>query len=366
MEKDFIYDLVIIGAGPGGISLAAEARSAGIPKEKILILDKAAEHSWVIRYLYPDGKPVTANYKGIDAVCHGVMCIPDLTKEETLSFLDDAIDKMGVEVRYKQEVNKIEATGTLKAPLFQLHTPNGILKTKIAVVAIGIFGKPNKPSYKLPRKLRGKLHYDISKLQQSGNKVLVVGGGDTASEFAQFLKEYGNEVELSYRREAFNRMNDINFKSIMALEERKKVNILWKSNIEGVTISDDGNPVANFIEEEFGSREYDHIVFALGGTTPEYFLKTIGIEFSDNRPEVDESGESYAVPGMFVGGDLRAGKKGGSIISAFNSSRSTMETICDNYLDCKVANISFDDFPEEKEVEFTYLTPLDSQGSKMD
>lgn len=66
-------DLVIIGAGPAGIALAAEARHAEVAPERIVVLEKGESHSWTIRKLYPEGKPVTASYKGIEARCEGVL-----------------------------------------------------------------------------------------------------------------------------------------------------------------------------------------------------------------------------------------------------------------------------------------------------
>src|SRR5712692_1060256 len=100
-------DVVIVGAGPAGIALAAEARAAGVAAGRILILEKAPEHSWIIRKYYPASKPVLANYKGIEAKCEGVLCIPDLTREETLTFLDRAIRDSGARVRYGEEVYRI-------------------------------------------------------------------------------------------------------------------------------------------------------------------------------------------------------------------------------------------------------------------
>lgn len=94
------YELVVIGAGPAGISMAAEAQQAGIDADRILVIEKAEKHSWTIRKLYPDSKPVAANYKGQDAVCRGVMCIPDMNKEDTLSYLDQAIREHRLNVHY--------------------------------------------------------------------------------------------------------------------------------------------------------------------------------------------------------------------------------------------------------------------------
>ena len=103
-----MYDLVIIGAGPAGISMAAEARRSGISEDKIVILEKSEEHSYSIRKFYPDQKLVTANYKGQAALCKGVMCLTDTSKHETLSLLDQAIESYKINVHYKETVYKIQ------------------------------------------------------------------------------------------------------------------------------------------------------------------------------------------------------------------------------------------------------------------
>ena len=323
--------LLIIGAGPAGISLASEARLAGIDAQDILMIDKAETHSWVIRSLYPDKKVVTANYKGMPAVCHGVMKLQDATKGETISYLDRAIKETGVRVNYNEEVLKIKPIGTKKEPLFIVQTTNGKYQTKIAVIAIGIFGRPNKPSYKLPRKLRESVHFDITSFKATQEKILVVGGGDSASEFAQYLIEMGNEVTLTYRGEAFGRMNSFNVNALKELEANKQVDILFKSNIEEVKMTDDLKPLVCFSESYLEDYQYDRVVYALGGTTPTNFLKSIGITFEKGTPNLRESGET-TIRGLFVAGDLLAGKKGGSIIHAFNASRETIDLICNHYL----------------------------------
>ena len=49
-----MYEIIIIGAGPAGISMAVEAVNSGVDTEKILILEKAEEHSFTIRKFYPE------------------------------------------------------------------------------------------------------------------------------------------------------------------------------------------------------------------------------------------------------------------------------------------------------------------------
>src|SRR5262245_19987315 len=101
-------DLLVVGAGPAGISLAVEAREAGLAAEAVQVLEKSGEHSWSIRVLYPDAKLVTANYKGIDARCEGVLCLGDSSKDETLSYLDRKIAEYAVPVQYETEVFGID------------------------------------------------------------------------------------------------------------------------------------------------------------------------------------------------------------------------------------------------------------------
>jgi len=328
-----VYKILIIGAGPGGISMAAEARAEGICKDDVLVFDKAAEHSYVIRSMYPETKKVTANFKGIKAVCHGAMCMPDTDKKGAISYLDKVIEKAGVNVQYNEEIQKVKAIGTDDNPLFEVQSTSGTYIGKTVIVAIGVFGKPNKPSYKLPRTLKNSIHFDVNSFHAENENILLVGGGDSASEYAQYLAEFGNKLSLSYRRDSFIRMNQVNNESAVLLEDQGQLEILWNSNIKEVSVSEDNKPLVHFKEENYGSKEYDRVVYALGGSTPENFLSTIGIEFVGKDLEIDQNHEAK-IKGLFVAGDLASGKKGGSIVAAFNSSRIVMSHICKDYINC--------------------------------
>jgi thioredoxin reductase (NADPH) len=326
------FDLVIVGAGPAGVALAAEARAAGVAPERILVLEKAHEHSWIIRKYYPASKPVLANYKGIEANCEGVLCIPDQTREETLSYLDRAIRDSGARVRYREEVHRIGSE-----PDGRLHVASsgGICRSRVVVIAIGILGRPNKPSYPIPRALRGKVLFDVTSEEIRDKDVLVVGGGDTATEYCQFLVQEGNRCVLSYRGAALTRPNPINRESVVALERQGKLRILLGSSITGLEAAGDRvRPL--FAEPSPGAPpQFHRIVYALGGTTPESFLKSAGIEFEGPEPRLTES-FGTSVPGLFLAGDLTAGKRGGSIILAFNTAAAAMRRICRDHGICAI------------------------------
>jgi len=314
----------VVGAGPAGIAMTAEARAAGVPAERIAVLEKAEAHSWIIRKYYPAEKPVLANYKGIVARCTGVLCIPDLTREETLTYLDRAIRDSGVEVRYREEVYRIarEADGHLR-----VESSAAVYHTRVVVIAIGIISRPRRPSYPIPHAIKQKIHFDVTSEEIRDRDVIVVGGGDTATEYCQFLVQQGNRVVLSYRGPELTRPNPINRDSILALCLQKKLTLLLKSNITTLEAAGDRIRV-RFLE--CPSLEVDRIIYALGGTTPENFLKSIGIAFEGPSPHLTSSFET-SVPGLFLAGDLTAGRKGGSIILAFNSAATAMRRIREAY-----------------------------------
>ena len=324
-------DVVIIGAGPAGIALAAEARAAGVAAGRILILEKAPEHSWIIRKYYPASKPVLANYKGIEAKCEGVLCIPDLTREETLTFLDQAIRESGARVRYGEEVYRIgrEPDGRLR-----IESSGGISRAPVVVIAIGILGRPNKPSHPIPREVQKKVLFDVTSEEVRGREVLVVGGGDTATEYCQFLVQESNRVTLSYRGETLTRPNPINRDSLLALERQGRLRILLASNIARLEAAGKAVLVC-FQEPGLSPLEVDRVVYALGGTTPENFLKSAGIEFDGPEPRLTRS-FGTSVPGLFLAGDLTAGRRGGSIILAFNTAAAAMRKICEDHGICEV------------------------------
>jgi len=329
-----MYDLIIIGAGPGGIALAAEACAAGIPSNQILVLEKAHTHNWAIRQLYPEQKLTTANYKGFEAKCEGLLCLEDMTKTQTLEFFDKVIKDHNLNIVYNAEVYGMEHTSNDAGARFRINSSQGTFENRVLGVAIGIFGRPNKPKdYSFPPSLRDRLLLDITSVPIRGENVLVVGGGDTAAEYVQYLYAAGNRVTISYRQAEFVRLNDQNRASLSSMEQRQEVEILRSTNI--TRIDDDGGlPRPVFREDAISARTFDRVVYALGGTTPTNFLRTVGIAFNSDGPIFDDAGATN-VPGLYLLGDLVVGKKGGSIITAFNSAVRAMRRICVNDLTCK-------------------------------
>ena len=217
---------------------------------------------------------------------------------------------------------------------FRVESSNAVYESKVLACAIGIFGRPNKPKeFKLPPSLKERLLFDMTSQAIQSEDVLVVGGGDTAAEYVQYLQQQGNRVSLSYRKADFTRLNQQNHDELLAMEERHEVEILRTSTIKEVT-DQAGRPRITFNEPEHSSRVFDRVIFALGGTTPSNFLHTLGIAFNAEGPVFDEAGATN-VAGLYLIGDLVVGRKGGSIITAFNSAVRAMKSMCTNDLPCK-------------------------------
>jgi thioredoxin reductase (NADPH) len=283
-----MYDLIIIGAGPGGIALAAEAYASGINQSQILVLEKGATHNSAIRQLYADQKLTTANYEGFDARCEGLLCVSDMTKSETIEFFDKVIADYQIDIQFNAEVFGMQGLKQNGEARFQVKSSNGTYESRVLAVAIGIFGRPNKPKeYRLLPSLKEKLLFDMTSHPIQNEDVLVVGGGDTAAEYVQYLHAQVNRVTLSYRQAKFTRLSKPNHDTLFAMEERKEVEILRGSNIKQVE-DEARRPRVVFNEPEFPTRTFDRLIYALGGTTATNFLRTLGIAFNDQGPIFDD------------------------------------------------------------------------------
>ncbi|NOX15583.1 MAG: NAD(P)-binding domain-containing protein [Epsilonproteobacteria bacterium] len=301
-----MYDMIIIGSGPGGVGAAIESKILGL--EKILVIEKADNHSQTIRKFYKDNKRVDKDYQGQEVEIKGNVQFLDGTKESTLDYFDQLIDNEEIDVAFNSEVEKIEK----KDDLFLVTTANAGFTTKNVIIAIGRMGRPNKPNYKIPLSIKQRVSFNLEKCSQ-GEKIVVVGGGDSAVEYAVYLSNKNN-VTLNYRRTEFARINDINRQDLKdaigyeKLRPRLGCNILSLQNEEGLVKAnyDDGYSVV-----------YDRAIYAIGGTTPVEFLKKCGIELNEkNQPVIDENYETKT-DGMYIVGDL-AVSNGGSIAIALN------------------------------------------------
>jgi thioredoxin reductase (NADPH) len=158
----------------------------------------------------------------------------------------------------------------------------------------------------------------------------VVGGGDSAAEYAQMLS-VKNNVTLSYRQASFSRLNSINEKIMAGLIAERKIRALMPSNIIKIE-NDNGRPLVEFAEAQFPPEVFDAVLYGLGGMTPVNFLQTAGVELNSKGEPVTDAVHESSVPKLYIIGDLLGHGQGGSIIGGFNSASRAVRQLLDRYL----------------------------------
>lgn len=305
-----MYNLAIIGAGPAGIATAVESYMLGI--RDIVLLEKDVNHNSTIRKYYKENKRVDKDWKGQKVELDGRIYFVDGTKESTLDFFDEIIDNHSVELQTHSEVQSItKKTDVHEQEYFEVAVGERVINARYVVVTIGRMGKPNKPEYKIPPSLKKKVGYTLEGCE-GGESVLVVGGGDSAIEYAVDLAAL-NEVTICYRRETFRRANPTNQRNIANAIMHKELQAILGVDIDGIE-DDAGRVKVLFNEKE--PMSFDRVIYAIGGTTPSAFLASSGISEEDGRPVHDDNYETD-VPGLFVAGDITQ-ESGGSIALGLN------------------------------------------------
>jgi thioredoxin reductase (NADPH) len=315
-----IVDLAVIGAGPGGVASAIEAKLAGI--DNIVVIEKAATHNDMIHKFYKKGKRVDKDWMGITFEFEGNVTFEECPKEQYLDDMERKIQDAGIADKfiYGHEIIRVEKldNGLFDIIIGHDNVEEGHenLLARNVILSVGRMGKPNKPKYKFPKEIKPRLNFNLSKVQ-NGERVMVVGGGDTAGEYAYGLVDLGMdcEVTLNYRKPTITRMNPLNTEMTNKyLEEGKLLNKMGV-DVESVEATEAGTVKVNFTDGTIS--EYDRVVYALGGTTPKDILVNSGIKTGEwDVPVYDEKTMETNVEGLYTIGDVVTDQ--GSIALAFN------------------------------------------------
>jgi thioredoxin reductase (NADPH) len=295
-------DLLVVGAGPAGVSLAVEAIRSGIDASRLLVVEKGEAHRFAVGRFEPDA--VLPGGAGRRAVCHGVPAAMDPATGEVLSYVDRAIRDHGVPVRYREAVLSIRRHGDA----FHVNASNETYRARLCALALGTVGRAERPAWAVPAPFRGKIWHDLSGESEGAEDVLVVGGGDTAAEFSQALAQEGHRVVLSYRGISFRRMNPVDRASVEAMERSGRLCILRGSEVIAVEAAGDRAWV-HFSDHSAPPLLVDRVVLATGGPPPERALRRTGIDL-EGRP-VPGPGWATSVQGLFLVTDLAGRREGG-------------------------------------------------------
>ncbi len=275
-----LYDVIIVGSGPAGMTAAIYAKRAEL---KTLLIEKN----------YMGGGQVLNTYE-VD----NFPGFPGINGFDLGMKFSDHVDKMGVE-RLETEVLSMDLSGAIK----KIETEKGFFETKTVILTSG--NSPRKLAVPGEEQFAGMGVSYCATCDGAffKNKVTVVaGGGDVAVEDAIFLARGCTKVYLVHRRDEL-RAAKILQKSLF---ETPNIEVIWDS----------------VVKEIRGGNQVEEIVIKNMKDQTERIIKTDGIFVAvGNEPnasyinmvETDKSGYVTAaedcktsVPGVFAAGDIRS------------------------------------------------------------
>ena len=258
-------DTTVVPDGPAGIAAGLGAIQH---KLRYRIVEQEDSLGGTV-YHYPRNKIIMTAPVQLPIV--GKVRMSEISKEALLEFWNGIVSKTGLTISFKERMESIQRNGKG----FQIKTSGGEYSARAVLLAIGRRGTPRK--LEVPGEELSKVVYRLIDAEQyRGQKVLVVGGGDSALEAALAIaEEAGTEVSLSYRSDAFGRVKVKNRQRLEEAQKQGRVNVLLKSNVLRI------EPDEVLLELESGqvTLPNDAVIISAGGVLPIDLLKKVGIQF---------------------------------------------------------------------------------------
>ena len=292
-----MYDSVIIGSGPAGLTAA-------------IYLSRAGLKNIVINGMEPGGQLITTteveNFPGFPQGISGPQLMEDI-KSQSQNFGTEFLQAV------VKDIKDVENNGK---KTFELHLDNGnIVETKTIILSTGASAK-----YLGIENERENIGKGVSACATCdgffyrGKEVVVIGGGDTAMEEALFLTKFVNKVTIINRRE-FLRAS-----AIMQKRARDNKKIEWKLDYTPKKVLADekvtGIKLINNKTGEIETFKTDGIFVAIGRTPNTKFLE--GKVEIDDRGYIMTKGKSSktSTSGIFAAGDVQDSKYQQAIVAA--------------------------------------------------
>ena len=202
----------------------------------------------------------------------GLVKMHEISKEDLLAFWESTRERFQLSVDYQHRMDRIEAVDGG----YVVHTSRGPIPARAVLLAIGRQGTPRRLD--VPGEEQPKVTYRlIDPMQYAGQRVLVVGGGDSALEAAVALGHVaGTRVTLSYRSAAFSRVKGRNRDALEAARAAGQVDVRLPTEVEridtGTVVLRDGSGQSTVLDN-------DAVIVCAGGVLPTPLLKDAGIRF---------------------------------------------------------------------------------------
>lgn len=263
------YDVLVVGAGAAGLNAALAAQDKGL---RTLVLEKNKIANTIENF--PEGKWVYAEPDAVPP--KGKLWLDGATKEDLIERWHRIVRENRLDVRTKEGLKSLEKQpdGTLR-----LVSDKGEYRARRVILATGQRGSPRK--LKIPGEEQERVYHRLySPKQYVDEKILVVGGGNSAVEAALTLAEQ-NEVVLSYRGDQFYRLFKDNEAKLKEAVANGWIRAVLNSNVSEFG---DGRATLRIAKDGRATTEqipFDHAFVLIGSEFPGQFLKSLGLRLEN-------------------------------------------------------------------------------------
>ena len=305
MEK---RDCIIVGAGPCGLSAAIEIKKRGINP---LVIDKGCIVNSV--YAFPTfmnffSTPELLELGGLPFITQG----EKPTRLEALKYYRAVCQHFALDLHQYETVTHIERL----TDSFVVHTEKQEQQKKQyeaakLVIATGYYDNPNMLG--IPGENLQKVHHYFKEAHPYfGQKVVIIGGKNSAVDAAMELEKAGAEVTMVYRRSAFTKSVKAWVKPVIENAiEKGRINMYWNTTVTEIT------PYSVILDQQGERIELENdVVFALTGYSPDdTMLKSVGVTINEETgiPQHNPDTMETNVPGLYIAGVIAAGYDANSI-----------------------------------------------------
>lgn len=261
-------DVLIVGAGPAGFAAALKAIELGL---SYAVIDQDDIGGTVRKY--PRRKLTLTG--AMTLPLHGRVKRLEFLKEELIELWEDIVRRFKVKIRSGVKLDALEG----REGSFVARTSEGPIAARRVILAIGRRGTPRRLG--VPGEEQEKVLYQlIDAATYERERILIVGGGDSAAEAAiAIASQRGNEVTLSYRRPTFFRLKKRNEERLVRFIEEGRIRPLLSSQVQTIekdrvtiAVERDGDQAIETIQN-------DYVFIFAGGEPPYPLLKAMGIRF---------------------------------------------------------------------------------------
>ncbi|MDQ3168351.1 MAG: NAD(P)/FAD-dependent oxidoreductase [Chloroflexota bacterium] len=282
-----VFDITIIGAGPTGLFAAFYA---GLRGARTQVIDALEEAGGALTAIYPE------------KYIYDVIGFPKVLAKDFVERCLAQADRSAPTIRLNEEVTELER---LDDDIIRLGTPNGDRFSRTVVVCAGVGAfEPKRLVVPGVTELEGRgVHYFAKRVEDFRDKdVVIVGGGDSAVDWAVTLEPVARHVTLIHRSKF--RAHE----GTVAELEASSVDLRFPGcETVAVRAGDDGHLAGLTFKDAAGEThdvEVQELIVAIGFVADLGPLKTWGFEIQRNQVVVDPLTMATNIPGVFAAGDI--------------------------------------------------------------